>query len=338
MYYYKKNIFGDILSIFDNNGQEIVKYVYDAWGKHKTYLDNGNFVDIETQTSYTQSGSNNKVIAELNPFRYSRGYYYDSETGLYYLNSRYYEPNTCRFINADDISMLEVTQNSINGLNLYAYCLNNPVNDSDTEGKASWWQWLLFGIGAALVVAAAVVLTVTSGGAFAGLAGSIIVGAAKGAFIGAAVGSVVGVAGGAVYSAVTGAALGQSILSGFLMGFGIGAIVGVVIGGAVGGVQYSSMFGRSFSGMGKLVKNQNIKWTSTRLHAGSRMIERGITYKNVQNTLRRGLTFQQTVDKFLIVGSKSSIIITKAGELITLWAKNNNSETIIDAIKTIMGL
>lgn len=121
-------------------------------------------------------------------------------------------------------------------------------------------------------------------------------------------------------------------------GFGAGAIIGAVVGGAVAGVQYTSLLGKNFSGMGKLVKNQNIKWTSTRLHAGSRMIERGVTYKNVQDTLRRGFTFQQTIDKFLIVGSKSSINITKAGELITLWAKNNNSETIIDAIKTIMGL
>ena len=78
----------------------------DAWGNHKTFvLDNGQFVDISTQTSYTQSGLNNKTIALLNPFRY-RGYYY-VETGLYYLNSRYYDPQIGRFINADDISYLD---------------------------------------------------------------------------------------------------------------------------------------------------------------------------------------------------------------------------------------
>ena len=123
-------------------------------------LNDGQFVDTDTQTSYTQNGSNNKLIAELNPFKY-RGYYYDNETGLYYLNSRYYDPNTCRFINADDISMLEVTQNSLNGLNLYAYCLNNPVNDTDSNGDLSWWQKLLIGV--AFIVVGAVVTAVTAG-------------------------------------------------------------------------------------------------------------------------------------------------------------------------------
>ena len=91
-----------------------------------------------------------------------------------------------------------------------------------------------------MVVAAVIVLTITSGGAFAGLAGSIIVGAAKGALIGASIGTVAGIAGGAIYSAVTGADMGQSILSGFLIGFGLGAIIGAVIGGTIGGISYSN--------------------------------------------------------------------------------------------------
>ena len=83
-YTYKKNIQNDIVGIYDNNGQEITKYIYDAWGNHKTFvLNDRQFVDISTQTSYTQSGLNNKTIALLNPFRY-RSYYYDEETGLYY--------------------------------------------------------------------------------------------------------------------------------------------------------------------------------------------------------------------------------------------------------------
>ena len=236
-YYYKKNIFGDIIGIIDANGTEIVKYVYDAWGNHKTYvLNNGIFVDILVETSYTQSGLNNKLIAQINPFRY-RSYYYDIETGLYYLNSRYYDPKTCRFINADDFSNLDET--SCNGLNLYIYCGNNPITFTDPYGSTKWWEWLLFGIGVVLVVAAAVVLTVVSGGTALSLAGAIAVGAAKGALIGAAIGAVVGIAGGAIYSAVTGADMGQSILSGFLMGFGIGAIVGAVIGGTIGGLTYT---------------------------------------------------------------------------------------------------
>ena len=70
-------------------------------------------------------------IASLNPYRY-RGYYYDTETGLYYLKSRYYDPETGRFITIDDISYL--APDTINGLNLYAYCGNNPVRFIDPYG------------------------------------------------------------------------------------------------------------------------------------------------------------------------------------------------------------
>lgn len=73
----------------------------------------------------TENMSYNSSVAKLNPFRY-RGYYYDAETGLYYLNSRYYDPSIGRFINADDISYIQPTD--INGLNLFAYCGNIPVN------------------------------------------------------------------------------------------------------------------------------------------------------------------------------------------------------------------
>ena len=115
-------------------------------------MDDNQFVDISTQTSYTQSGLNNKTIALLNPFRY-RSYYYDVETGLYYLNSRYYDPQIGRFINADDISTLDITQIALNGLNLYAYCLNNPVNEVDENG-----YFLSFLVG--LLIAAAIGATI----------------------------------------------------------------------------------------------------------------------------------------------------------------------------------
>ena len=137
----------------------------DAWGNHKTFvLDNGQFVDFLTQTRL-----NNKLIAQINPFRY-RSYYYDSETGLYYLNSRYYDPQIGRFINADDISVLSEGKNFFNGLNLYAYCGNNPIMNIDEFGNA-WWDWLL-GI---VVIVAAIVLSVATAGI-----GTIITGALGG--------------------------------------------------------------------------------------------------------------------------------------------------------------
>ena len=133
-YYYKKNLQGDIIGIYDNNLQIIAKYDYDAWGNHKiSYLENDVFVDFDPTNSYNEISNNNLYIALKNPFRY-RSYYYDQETGLYYLNSRYYDPEIGRFINIDEITVLDVTKIALNGINLYAYCLNNPVNEIDEDG------------------------------------------------------------------------------------------------------------------------------------------------------------------------------------------------------------
>ena len=118
----------------------IVKYIYDAWGNHKTYVlndnNNDNYDDIETTASNPSTDfNNNKFIAEHNPFRY-RSYYYDKESKLYYLNSRYYDPETGRFINSDVISILEQSKYKINGLNLYSYCNNNPIMHIDPKGNS----------------------------------------------------------------------------------------------------------------------------------------------------------------------------------------------------------
>lgn len=99
----------------------MVKYVYDAWGNHAVLDANGN--DIEDANH----------IGNLNPFRY-RGYYYDVETGLYFLQTRYYDPETGRFISQDSIEYAEST--TVNGLNLYSYCGNNPVMNVDPIGTS----------------------------------------------------------------------------------------------------------------------------------------------------------------------------------------------------------
>ncbi|HIS36514.1 TPA: hypothetical protein IAC10_07780 [Candidatus Scatousia excrementigallinarum] len=92
MYYYKKNLLGDVDRIYDANKNLVAEYKYDAWGNHRIYNSGG--IDITDEISYNSS------VAKLNPFRY-RGYYYDTETGLYYLNSRYYDPSIGRFINKE---------------------------------------------------------------------------------------------------------------------------------------------------------------------------------------------------------------------------------------------
>ena len=227
-YVYKKNIQNDIIGIYDTNGNQLVKYVYDAWGNHKTFvLYNGKFVDISLNNDYTDDDYQGKVqLATLNPFRY-RSYYFDEETGLYYLNTRYYDPEIGRFINTDNISILSDVKDIINGLNLFAYCLNNPVNATDEAGNIpNWLKWLIGGI----IVLAAVVTIAVTGGAASGLVGAIIVGAAKGALVGAGIGLATGFA--------TGIVTGD--WSGLADSFMWGAISGLISGGISGGFGYAA--------------------------------------------------------------------------------------------------
>ena len=90
----------------------MVQYWYDAWGNHKVVSANGTTITSSTH------------IGNVNPFRY-RGYYYDAETGLYFLQTRYYDPEVGRFLNRDSVQYAD--PQTFGGLDLYAYCLNNPV-------------------------------------------------------------------------------------------------------------------------------------------------------------------------------------------------------------------
>ena len=119
-YYYVKNIQNDVLGILNSEFEQIVEYEYDSYGKIKSIKDGlGNVI---TDTNH---------IGYINPFRY-RSYYYDDEIGLYYLNSRYYNPTWGRFINADGIIG---ANRDIISQNLYAYCSNNAINGIDYNGK-----------------------------------------------------------------------------------------------------------------------------------------------------------------------------------------------------------
>ena len=142
-YIYRKNIQGDITHIYDTLGNLHATYTYDAWGNHKVLVkENDKYIDITNNIAY------NTNIGNINPIRY-RGYYYDVESNLYYLNTRYYDPTIGRFINADEITILDETQSQIHGLNLYMYCGNNPVMMIDPSGikvicnggKVKYYLW-----------------------------------------------------------------------------------------------------------------------------------------------------------------------------------------------------
>ena len=115
MFYYVKNLQGDIVKILDEDGQEKADYVYNAWG------------DIISQSD--------DELASINPLRY-RGYVYDEDTTMYYLQTRYYDPQTGRFINADDTAYIGAT-GTVLSANIFTYCENNPIMKKDINGKVT---------------------------------------------------------------------------------------------------------------------------------------------------------------------------------------------------------
>ena len=132
-YYYITNLQGDVMYLVDASGNEVAAYDYDPYGK-----------------ILSATGS----MAEVNPLRY-RGYYYDSETGFYYLQSRYYDPEICRFINADLPEYTVFAAGTLAGANLFAYCQNNPIAFADFNG-----EWLNIVIGAVVGALVSAVITI----------------------------------------------------------------------------------------------------------------------------------------------------------------------------------
>ena len=126
-YYFVCNWRGDVIQIYNASGTLVGSYTYDAWGR---VTENATSADTEN-------------ITETNPIRY-RGYYYDTETRLYYLKSRYYDPAVKRFVNSDDTDVLNV-QCDLYDKNLYSYCDNNPTMCKDSDGNI--WISVAIGVG-----------------------------------------------------------------------------------------------------------------------------------------------------------------------------------------------
>ena len=211
-YFYRKNLQGDIIGIYDSCWNLLGLYEYDAWG------------NLLSQVS--------SEILNINPFRY-RGYYYDAETGLYYLNSRYYDPVIGRFISPDSLKYLDPTYN--NGLNLYTYCGNNPVMHVDPNGT-------FFG---ALIVGALIAGVVS--GSLSAINKMLEGGTSRevwGAFFGDLItGSVLSAAailgGGLAVGALT-------LTAGHLIGTAIFLSFGTFVGGALANYVESSIAGKNF--------------------------------------------------------------------------------------------
>ena len=270
-YFYKKDLLGNVTEILDTNGNTVVKYTYDAWGNHK--------VLNPDNTENTDS----TFIGNINPIRY-RSYYYDVETGLYYLQTRYYDPQTGRFISMDSIDYLDLE--TIGGANLFAYCGDNPVTRIDAYG-CDWWnpfswdwsgmfksvgnacsaagQWVNNNIfksigtffennwdiilGAGLVISAVAISVVTFG------AGTVIAGVIAGAIFGA------------TFGAINALASGGNVIQGTFTGMFVGVLGGISSWAAFAGAAGMSLINDRINGV-KAGKNSLVKAAIAGLTAG----------------------------------------------------------------------
>ena len=159
-YYYILNLQGDVVQIIDEGGVLQAEYVYSPWGE---------VISAEGD------------LAEINPLRY-RGYYYDSETGFYYLQSRYYDPENHRFINADTYASTD--SGDAIACNMFAYCQNNPVMLGDENGEIAGWLVRAI-VGAAVGAITGAISALVTGGSAKDVLSSAAVGFVTGGIVGA---------------------------------------------------------------------------------------------------------------------------------------------------------
>ena len=282
-----------MIAIYNTDGDLQCKYNYDAWGNHR--IGNArNELIYDSATGVIATGYENH-IAILNPIRY-RGYYYDTETGLYYLQSRYYDATLCRFLNRDNVNYLE--PESIHGLNLYTYCNNNPIMFADPSGhEPKWWNpfsWfdnvsntLKIIIGAA-ALAVAIFLTVATGGALLPLMVSFVVGVATSAAIGGLISTV----------------KGESFWDGAYDGFSDGVLWGgifALVAAAIGAIKYAVKGGQgAMAGTTKMT-----------------------TIKKGQTFDRFGSEYGKFITDFGTPASKLALPATNSGVKMTLQATKN---------------
>ena len=270
-YYYVTNLQGDVMHLVDASGNEAAAYDYDPYGK------------VITATG---------AMAEINPLRY-RGYYYDTETGFYYVSSRYYDPEIGRFINADIPETLTADFVNFAQYNLFAYCFNNPANMSDRAGTwPSWATKLAIGAGAILIGAAVAAATAATGGAAAAFIGAAVAGL-KAAAVSGAISAAIGAGTSAVSHRVsTGSWDGASkaaidgAVNGFASGFMIG---GVMAGGSQvlsGAFKVAAKVGVPTGRNGGLTVGKNLRVLSPNhpqaYEAGGTLLKIGSKYRNIR--------------------------------------------------------
>lgn len=305
-YFYDRDAFANINGIFDEQGNKVVSYAYDAYG---------NLLNISDDTTIG--------IGTINKIRY-KGYYYDEETNFFYCNSRYYSPEFCRFISADSVEYLDPEHTS--GLNLYCYCYNNPISYADPSGcLPQWAMWLIGGV----VIAGLAIATIATGGAAGGVAGFILAGALKGAVVGTVSGALVN----GTISGISSAIDGEGFWSGFAEGAAHGFMSGAVIGGITGAISSGLQVAKAASYWDKGTFSSGYK--SMKYHYTQEVVNKGLTKGNsivkytsdavkfsnnngmnfTLNLSRNGLQNSWSLSRYF--GSGANGLYTSSGNIIT---------------------
>ena len=257
-YYYVVNLQGDVVAILNSTGQKVVGYTYDAWGR-----------------LLTTTGTLKDTLGLHNPLRY-RGYVYDQETGLYYLESRYYNPTIGRFINADNYP---TTGQGLLGNNMFAYCNNNPVIRADSGGE--FWHIVAGAVVGGLISGAIkVVANAIEGNDLTdGLGIAMLSGAASGALAATGVGVVGMIAGNAAISMAENA-VNQIIDNKGFSNFDVGdMMVDCVIGGISGALGGAGKGSKHLTNLGKQTVKRTINVTTHKgINAGIKEAGKAFSY------------------------------------------------------------
>ena len=241
--------------LVNSSGTQVVAYTYDAWGN-----------------PLTTTGTMADTLGKLNPFRY-RGYVYDTETGLYYLGSRYYNPTWDRFVNADDLDVLDNSYCHALENDLFAYCFNNPINMTDDNG---FWPKLStniakVGIGA-FAIGVGVLATIATGGA----AIPVLMASLKVAVTSAAIGAAVGAGTNAINHRISTGSW-NGVEKSALRGAIDGAADGFMVGGISAGITFTTIASKG-------IKVQQIGQLKPSNKSGKGY--HGVQYKNSRGSLK----------------------------------------------------
>ena len=295
LYYYVLNAQGDVIALLNANGTLAASYNYGAWGNYSVHGADGKKTTDAT------------FIGHINPLRY-RGYYYDRETRLYYLQSRYYDFANCRFLNADTFATTDA--NGFLSANMFAYCENNPVMRTDPNGE---WAQLVVGaaVGAVVGGISAAVSSYKSTGQVN--VGVVLLGAGTGA-----IGGLIGATGMSMYlqAAISGVLnatnnVGTSYIQGEKVDF-----ADLAIDTAIGSAS-------SFLGS-KMVEKAAVQ-AGKQITRGIGKIARGIAKRNAGNRYWKGATkrglqlFSSGVKKMHTAQGRASVIGSSVGGALSIF-------------------